>query len=113
MEPGKKPRPGTERTEGGNISTQRDSRRKRKRLPVYWPPLTWPPGQISQGSTQSGELGVPCLPNPLGGQPKGRHHHTDSPQDVAPSIEFCIGGECTGLRRRLTHACAAAGQTRA
>ena len=51
MEPGKRPRPGTERTEGGNISTQRDSRRKRKRLPAYWPPLTWPPGHYSQGST--------------------------------------------------------------
>ena len=51
MEPGRKPRPGTERTEGGYIGTQRDSRRKRKRLPAYWPPLTWPPGHHSQGST--------------------------------------------------------------
>ena len=48
MDPGKSPRPGTERTEGGYTSTQRDIRREQKRLPAYWPPLTWPPGHQSQ-----------------------------------------------------------------
>ena len=114
MEPGKKPRPGTERTEGGYNNTQRDSRRKRKRLPAYWPSLTWPPGHHSQGSTPKGRARWRrAFLNHWEVNLKVGTTTPKAPQVVAPSISFCIGGECTELRRRLMHNCAATGQTRA